>query len=181
MLHSGSFNGRRIACSCMKTKTILLLGVAIIPLLAGCVSEPVKLSPVGPVPDGHMGDAGNGRLKVFSDTETADIAENNYYPHSSYRILTESGHFVKYVPNHLGEMDESPTLVRLPSGHYQVVAESSSYGRVTVPVIIESGRTTVVRLDRGWHPSSKVPSDKLVYLPDREIVGWSSPITKSSE
>jgi len=53
---------------------------------------------------------------------------------------------VKFVPNHASNMDEWPDQVKLPAGNYSLVAESSGYGLVTVPVAIAAGKTTVVRL-----------------------------------
>jgi hypothetical protein len=162
----------------MKTKIMILIGAAIIPLFAGCASQPVVVSPVGPAPVSfnHVGE--RGYLRVFSATETHVIAENTYYyPHTGYTIFDRSGAVVKYVRNHTGSTDESPALVSVPDGEYNVVAESESYGRVTVPVVIEDGRTTVVHLDRNWRLASKTTftaiNKKLVRLPDGETVGWS--------
>ena len=166
----------------MKTKTRALICLAILPLLAGCASQTVTLSPVGPGPVNQDAVVPSGRLKVFSDTESHCIGDGPpYYPHTGYQIYDESGRFVKYVPNHIGVMDESPTLVSLPEGTFNVMAESSSYGRVTVPVIIQSGRTTVVHLDRGWRPSTKVVAKNWVHLPDGEVVGWSGATSKFSQ
>jgi hypothetical protein len=133
----------------MKTKNIVLTATAIFPFLAGCASTPIVLAPVGPNPSGETAFAGNGSLEVFSDTETHEIAENTYYyPHTGYSLRDASGRLVEYVPNHIGSTDESPTLVTIPAGDYKVIAESSSYGRVTVPVAILPDRTTIVHLDR---------------------------------
>jgi hypothetical protein len=165
----------------MKTKILALIGAAIMPLLAGCATKPVTLSPVGPEPSHQTPYNSTGHLRVYSDTETCDIGENNYYPHMGYVIRGESGKVIKFVPNHIGDMDESPTLVTMPTGNYQVVAESSAYGRVTVPVIIQAGKTTVLHLDRGWRPALNSSSNEVVRLPDGEAVGWSGSIAKSSE
>src|SRR6185312_14737118 len=118
----------------MTTKTLLLIGAVQAGLLAGCASQPVTLSPVGPEPEKHATSAGTGYLQVFSDTETHVIGDGPaYYPRTGYNIYDQSGARIKYVPNHIGNMDESPTLVRVPAGNYNVVAQSSAYGRVTVP------------------------------------------------
>ena len=157
----------------MKTHCLTLIGAAIIPLLAGCASTPIALSPVGPKPSAPPIAYGTGHLRVYSDTKTRMISEDNYYPHTSYSIRDQLGRFIKFVPNHIGYLDEKPTLVTIPAGKYNVVAESSSYGRVTVPVVIEDGKTTVLHLDRGWNPSLNTPSNEVVRLPDGEAVGWS--------
>lgn len=163
----------------MKTKIMILMGAAIIPWFAGCASQPVAVSPVGPAPVSFNHTGERGYLRVFSATETHVIAENTYYyPHTSYTIFDESGAVVKYVRNHTGSTDESPTLVAIPSGTYNIVAESESYGRMTVPVVIKDGQTTVVHLDRNWRLTPQLASNgmagKLVRLPDGEAIGWST-------
>ena len=165
----------------MKTKTFALIGAAILTLLTGCASTPIALSPVGPKPSGTSDFYGTGHLRVYSDTKTRTISEDNYYPHTGYIIRDQFGRLVKYVPNHLGYADEKPTLVTISAGKYNVVAESSAYGRVTVPVVIEDGKTTVLHLDRSWRPSSDIASNGLVRFPDGEAIGWSGSVTKASE
>ena len=157
----------------MKTKLMISIGAAMISLLvAGCASKPVVLPPVGPAPENQTYVPPRGYLRVFSDTEKHEIGENiYYYPHKSYLIYTETGRQFKYVANHVGDMDESPARVSIPAGRYYVLADSSSYGRVTVPVIIEAGRTTVVHLDSEWR-SLRNRAAGMVRLPNGEPVGW---------
>jgi hypothetical protein len=157
----------------MKTKLMIPIVAAIISLLvAGCASKPVVLPPVGPAPENQTYIPAKGYLRVFSDTEPHEIGENfYYYPHKSYLIYTESGQQFKYVANHVGDMDESPARVSIPAGRYYVLADSSSYGRVKVPVIIEAGRMTVVHLDSAWR-SSRSRQTGVVRLPNGEPVGW---------
>jgi hypothetical protein len=178
ILRSRFFHGRDAGCSTMKTKLIPFFGAAGIALLAGCASQPVALSPVGPSAQDRA-IAGVGYLQVYSDTETHNIGDGPpYCPHTGYNIYTPSGVRVKYVPNHIGDMDETPTMVRIPAGDYNVVAESSAYGRVTVPVVIEGGHRTAVHLDREWKPSR---TNEVVRLPDGEPVGWSDATAKVSD
>lgn len=159
----------------MKMINITRICAAIIPLVAGCATKPIALSPVGPEPAKTVAYAPSGYIKVFSDTEEHVIGDGpHYYPHTGYTIFEKTGRSVEYVPNHIGDMDEVPTLVRIPVGDYKIVAQSSAYGRVTVPVIVQSGKTTVLHLDRGWSPAANIASNKLVRLPDGEAVGWSS-------
>jgi hypothetical protein len=163
----------------MKMINVTRLCAAMIPLVAGCASQPVAVSPVGPEPASQAAYVPSGYLKVFSDTEEHVIGDGpHYYPHMGYNIYDNAGKRVEYVPNHIGNMDETPTLVRIPVGDYKVVAESSAYGRVTVPIIVQSGKTTVLHLDRGWRPASNISSTEVVRLPDGEAVGWSSALTK---
>jgi hypothetical protein len=159
----------------MKTRQFILLGAAIIPLMVGCASQPVTLSPVGPAPHSAAASLSRGYLQVYSDTETHVIGDGPYYyPHSGYSVYDKYGVRVKYVPNHIGDMDESPTLISIPAGNYNVVAESSAYGRVTVPVSIQGHHKTIVHLDREWRPSLGTLSNELVHLPDGEAVGYAS-------
>lgn len=146
-----------------------------IPLLAGCASKPVVISPVGPGPARHQASFSRGFLKVYSDTETHEIGDNSYYyPHTGYAIYAASGVPLKRVANHVGDMDESPMLVAMPVGHYTIEAESAAYGRVRVPVVVEDGRITTVHLNRDGKAPPKASADELVRLPDGEIVGWHS-------
>ena len=159
----------------MKIKVMILIGAAIIPFLAGCASKPIAISPVGPEPESHAAYVPKGYLQVFSDTETRVIGDGPpYYPHTSYSIHDESGKIVKFIPNHIGDMDETPSIVAVPAGNYKIVAESSSYGRVTVPVVIQKGRTTVVHLDGNWNMPSNAATNQFVRLPDGEASGWNS-------
>jgi hypothetical protein len=170
----------------MKRIILFLLGAAFVPFFSGCISKPMALSAVGPDPaSGTAAASGaNGRLQVFSATQTrtAENTEADYngyfYPHSSYEIKDDSGQTVKYVRNRANFMDESPDVVRLPAGHYNVVAESTCCGLVTVPVVIEQGKTTAVHLDGNWMPPRKTSPDQLVGLPDGAIAGWSSTVTR---
>ena len=157
--------------------TFLFCGVSV--MLAGCASTPLALSPVGPGPNNRPALAqksSEGHLQVFSAREKSnEIGFNTYfYPHSGYRINDADGKTVSYVPNHLSDMDEYPDQVTLPAGNYQVVARSTWSGQVIVPVVIENGNTTVVHLDdSAWTPSGAA-ADQLVYLPNKEAVGWGS-------
>jgi len=166
----------------MKTKNILLMNVMLAALLAGCATKPVALAPVGPRPGDRTSYVSTGHLRVYSDTKTREIAENTiYYPHTAYTIRDPSGKLVKYVFNHVGSTDEIPTLVTIPSGSYLIVAESARYGRVTVPVKIQDGRTTVVHLDGNWQAASSLAANELVRLPDGEAVGWRNSLAKAAE
>ncbi|HEX7652478.1 MAG TPA: hypothetical protein VF607_03160 [Verrucomicrobiae bacterium] len=152
-------------------------------LLVGCASQPVALAPVGPGTPMAASPFANGAgyLQVFSDTESHVIGDGtSYYPHTGYTINDVAGKRLQYVPNHVGNMDETPTPVRLPVGSYQIVAESSSYGRVTVPVVIRSSKTTTLHLDRSWRPAPSAAAGAIVRLPDGEAVGWSEDFAKAT-
>ena len=164
-----------------------VLESGLISILVGCSSTPVVVAPVGPKPASlehtivncH---GGTGFIQVFSDTKEHFIDNDvPYYRHMGYNIYDEGGKRVQYVPNHIGITDESPTRVQLAEGNYNIVAESSAYGRVTVAVVIQADKTTILHLDRGWTPSSNISSNEIVRFPDGEAIGWSCAVTKTSE
>jgi hypothetical protein len=168
----------------MKIKYISLLGAALLPVMTGCASTPLALSSVGPEPGRTAGSGTSGRLQVFTATQQStaigDIGPGSYfYPHTGYDLNNAAGTHLKFVANHMSDMDESPDVVKLPAGHYTIVAESSCCGSVTVPVVIENGKTTVVHLDRNWWPPRHTPLNQVVFLPDGEGVGWSGAIATS--
>ncbi len=169
----------------MKTKYRVLIGAVIIPLLAGCASNPMALAPVGPGAISRAVPGPKGYLQVFSATEKSPpIASDDptYFDlHTGYDINDAAGNNVKFVANHMSNMDEWPDTVTLLAGTYNIVAESTCCGLVTVPVVIANGKTTTVHLDRNWWPPSATSTNKLVFLPDGEAVGWSSSNWKSSE
>jgi hypothetical protein len=146
-------------------------------MFASCATTPVQLSAVGPEPPVIHSAFGEGSLVVFSDTEAKRLDKGlPFYVHKSYLVEDQNGKILRWVPNHLGDMDQSPQRVTLPAGAFQIVADSTGYGRVRVPVVIEPGRTTEVHLDGNWK-SSDQPSNAsdLVRLPNAEIVGWRAP------
>lgn len=157
----------------MKAKFIALIGAAILPFVPECVGKSIVLSPVGPRPPSEITRLPKGSLQVFSETQTVvDGDQTFYYPHTGYNICNPSGKVLTYIPNHIGTMDQTPSIVNVPPGNYTIRARSSSYGWVTVPVIVQQGRRTVIHLENEWQPSA--PADKLVFLPNGEPVGWNA-------
>jgi len=76
----------------MKVKNIALIGVAIIPLLAGCALTPVTLDPVGPAPAKPAAYVPTGWLRVYTATDAHEIGDNTYYyTHTGYRVYNENG------------------------------------------------------------------------------------------
>lgn len=167
----------------MKTTHIAIIGAGIIAFQSGCVSSPIALSPVGPDAHGGAGTGTKGYLQVFTATEKSiPFASDDptfFNLHTGYDIKDAAGKTVQFVANHMSNMDESPDQVKLPPGTYTIVAESTCCGLVTVPVIIEQGKTTVLHLDRNWSPPSNVPTNQLVFLPDGGAVGWIGSTSKS--
>ncbi len=76
------------------------------------------------------------------------------------------------VKNSRGVNDPTPTVVSLPAGSYTIKAEARDEGLVTVPVVVRSGQTTTVNLQRSWSlPDSKSHRDEFVWF-DGRAVGW---------
>lgn len=160
----------------MKIRMAILMGGGIFALFTGCVSKPMALGPVGPGVAGQTLPAVKGNLLVFSATEKglpfASDDPASFNVHSAYDITDTAGN-VQYVPNHASNLDEWPDVVTLFPGHYNLLARSSSCGLVSVPVVIEKGRTATVHLDGNWRPPGNTPSSQIVSLPDGSVVGWS--------
>jgi hypothetical protein len=168
----------------MNGKNSVLVGATIIPLLAGCALTPVALDPVGPAPDNTKQLAyvptGSGWLRLYTATRTVSEGDATYYyPHSGYRIYTESGKLLEFVPNHIDSMDESATLLKIPAGNYKVLARSEPYNLVIVPVVIQAGNTTEVHLGAHWKAPINAPTNEIVYFPDGRPVGWKNISTNS--
>jgi hypothetical protein len=69
-----------------------------------------------------------------------------------------------------------PTSVQLAAGSYHVVARANGYGLVTVPVVIQGGKETVIHLDGGgsWPNREEMIQAGAVQLPDGRVVGWAA-------
>lgn len=162
-------------------KTIFFIpGTALVSALAGCSTPPMALNRVGPAPVGNGGSASSAKdwLVVNTATETRQVGDYTYYyPHTGYSIYTKAGKFCQYVPNHIGDTDESAARVGIPAGKYTVDAESD-FGPVIVPVLIEDGKTTEVNLDTSGEKYSRTTNNtSIVWFPTGRsstyyAVGW---------
>lgn len=156
-------------------------------VLAGCAvtSQSFIDAPAGPAFTHSSRLPGMGYLQVYSETITHNDGNIFYYPHTSYTVHSPEGRQVKGVQNHIGLEDESPTIVPFPPGAYIVIAQSAGFGRVTIPVVIESGALTPIFLERDGMPdrfrnSARGSEADFVRGRDGKIVGWRvrSPMTK---
>ena len=93
------------------------------------------------------GQLSQGSLVVFSATDAFDDGGVPYNAHSSYAIYTTDGRLFKNVENHISRSDEIPEVVTLPAGSYVIEARSERDGYVRVPIIIKTGRQTILDLD----------------------------------
>ena len=149
------------------------LSVATVALVASCASAPPTIvhETVGPGPT-VVNEEHNGFLKVYSATEwVADDDWPSLLKYTNYQIDATDGTSFKKVPND----EQDPTRVILPRGTYTVVALSDTSGKVSVPVAIETGKTTVVHLERekDWKEApAGIPSGDLVRLPNGQSTGF---------
>ena len=152
-------------------------------LLAGCAfsRQTVVLTPVGSPPHKAATDSPKGQLRVFSVWDVGNPGETSPYVtyHSGYRVYSPDGRLLRYVDNRAsgaGFTTGDPAAVSLEPGHYTVVAREQNSGGVSVPVIIEAGKRTTVRLDGSKpDPANGIGGASVVRLPDGMIVGWSEP------
>lgn len=144
----------------------LFLGAVIVAMVAGCSTTPQVLDRVGPAPPKVGSSVGEGRLVVRSATETHPDGDSTYYyPHTSYDIYTPDGKRFKWVENHVGMNDQSPMLVTLPAGNYDVHAQSD-FGPVIVPILIKPFKTTEVNLESATARMSRNTNDtSVVWIP----------------
>lgn len=95
----------------------------------------------------------SGTLIVYSAT-TPSLAEagagfdweENRNLHTNYTIYRPNGSVFTNVRNSTGPYDEQAKAVSLPAGKYIIRALSQKDRWVRVPVVIKSGRLTVVKL-----------------------------------
>ncbi|MBI3878553.1 MAG: hypothetical protein HY301_00610 [Verrucomicrobia bacterium] len=151
-------------------------------LLVSCASKRLLLEPVGPSHSLNRATGGEGRLIVFTSRETYTSGEVDYFHHSSFRITTPDGKPVRYVRNYSDVRDSNPEPVAIAAGLYTIVARSDSAGTVSIPVVVESLKTTEVHLVRDWKPdlAGRDRSD-LVLLPNGQPVGWRASVKGHEE
>ena len=159
--------------------------------MAGCAS-PTQFAvsePVGPAPTGQAHTLSGSSLEVYSarvrapvDVYKEEFLWNNdfgrndflYEPaHSDYSIYTRDGKVLEHVRNARNPEDPKPAVVPLAPGTYEIKAKARDFGLVTVPVVIEPGKLTVVNLQREKNPVVEpVARTNAVVLGGYEVVGW---------
>jgi hypothetical protein len=142
-------------------------------VLGGCATPaPLALNdPIGPAKVRPAVAANAGRLKVYSMSYVGSVdGDIERYVHTQYTVYANDGKKVRSVPNQTGVYNGDPDIVALPVGTYRVKAEAYGVGWVSVPVVIERDRTTVVDLNGEWwtdHPLA----DRAVTLPNGSVIG----------
>jgi hypothetical protein len=145
--------------------------------------------PVGPAPTEQARARGGSTLEVYSarvrapvDVYREEFLWNNdfgrnaflYEPaHSDYTICDRDGKVLQHVRNARNPEDPEPAVVPLAPGEYEVKAKARDFGLVTIPVVIEAGKLTVVNLQREKNPAvAAVAGTHAVVLGGYEVVGW---------
>ncbi len=160
-------------------RLLITLTLCLPGLFISCASDNPELAvpnTVGPGADlGRLAE-GEGYLQVWSATQPARLRNGTAcFTHTSYEIESPDGRRVQWVMNRIDDLDETPELVELPAGHYQVVAQSARYGRLCIPVVIKPHLATNLHLDGtgNWRPQIPPGNNAdLVRLPDGEPIGW---------
>jgi hypothetical protein len=174
----------------MKYVSSIMVSAAVA-CLAGCASSaPLTVSgPVGPAPTERAESSSGSSLQVYSarvrapvDLNKEEFLWNNdfgkndflYEPaHSDYTICTQDGKVLKHVRNARDPDDPQPAVVPLPPGSYEVKAKARDLGVVTIPIVVEAGKLTLVNLQRGQNPAvESVDRSNAVLLGGHLIVGW---------
>ena len=133
----------------MNYQKTLIIACNLALLTTGAIAQPTMLNAVRPVTDTILPSDYVGTLKVFTATEQRPDGDDTFrYPHTDYEIYTANGKRFEKVDNGMTQLEETPTEVTLPKGRYIVEAQSETEGFVRVPVIIQTGRTTVVNLEQ---------------------------------
>ncbi|MDB6089821.1 MAG: hypothetical protein JWN85_2605 [Gammaproteobacteria bacterium] len=149
--------------------------------MTGCATRaPLVLrNPVGPERPHAPRRRTDGDLVVYSATHATTYAQSEYPVHTDYTILTRDDKFIEQIANETGPFNANPATVRLPPGEYHVKALTERGGFVTVPVVIEAGKTTVVDLNgealpQGADANEAADAADWVRMPDGHVVGWRS-------
>jgi len=150
--------------------------VGLVILATGCSSPPKAsvVEAIGPAPSSMGAAESSGYLVVYSAWSNF-VDQGSTGHHSRYILSSDNGKTSREVINHVDRFDEGPIRLPLAPGAYHVRARSAHFGRVNVPVVIQSRQTTVVYLDGRSHP--QVPESEqaaAVKLPDGEVVGWAA-------
>jgi len=122
-----------------------------------------------------------GSLIVYSETYAPTVEQSEYARHTDYIISTMQGVRVKHVANGAGLFASDPLRVSLPAGEYQVRAQYTGGAFVTVPVLIEADKTTVVDLDGEPLPTKPDSPPDAIKRADGRVVGWVAKISLSAE
>ena len=133
------------AADCLVTALLMTA----LTVLSGCATRTslVVHDRIGPQRPAVARRSAGGELLVYSATYAATLEQSEYPVHTNYTIATPDDKVIERVRNEAGSFYANPMSVELPPGEYRVCAQYDRGGFVTVPVVIEQGKTTLVDLD----------------------------------
>ncbi len=152
---------------CVRILRCLIVGI----VLPSCAIMTSTLAPNGE--EGASGrQRSDGWLMVFSSAEgRIDRDRTLYSLPTGYVVFHENGALCRFVPNHSGPTDETPTIIRLPAGSYWVDAQAENFGTIRVSIPIVRDRLTEVHLDGTPKPTMAERCEWVRSL-DGATVGW---------
>jgi hypothetical protein len=130
---------------------------------------------------------GTGDLIVYSATYAPTLEQSEYTAHTNYTIATPDDKVIQRVANAIGSFASRPARVSLPPGEYQIRAQYEGGRFVTVRILIEPGKTTVLDLegeaskqasatDTAPAPETATAAPEIakeiIRLPNGKAVGW---------
>jgi hypothetical protein len=116
-----------------------------------------------------VGKLSSGALVVYTAPDGFDTLDPNHEHFTPYVIYSSTGQLLQKVRNSTGSFGSDPLTVSLAPGTYKVEGRAVNVGRVSLPVLVEQGKTTVVHLDGDLAGDS---AEGLVKLPDGQAAGW---------
>jgi len=156
----------------MRVMNYLVLAGVVVSLSACAFRHgPLVLRTIGPAPLEVPVPGTDGYLVVYSAWDV----NSNFDRHTSYIVASDDGKQDQPIQNQANIFDQRPAQVGLPPGTYRVIVSSENFGRLSVPVLIRKGETTVVYLDSNTQPAAAKSGDtNLVRLPDGSVMGWAT-------
>lgn len=147
--------------------------IVLVPLLAGAGCAPIQPlvldEPIGPLT--WRVDESRGSLIVYTDTESSPLDPADVARRSDYKLYTIGDEFLHAVNNRNGSFWRDPVTLELPVGQYKVTARAANFRFVTVPVVIQGGRTTVVDLTQEVLSHATAANGDWVRLPNGQVIG----------
>lgn len=179
-------------------KSILLISLTIaLTCVLGCTSPQkiTSLRSVGPGPSAQAKPQNHGTLQVHSARQQAqlDVHLEVYFSgasflnekkclpaHTDYTVYTQNGQVLEHVRNARHYQDDHPAEVTLAPGRYVIEADTQGFDAViypiSIPVVIEAGKTTTVHLEGDWRPTGRYSMTEVVKLPNGQIAGWQAKV-----
>ncbi len=156
-------------------KSPLLAALATLATIGCAEQQRASLSALGPETAPIVQKSSTGTLVVYSAWRRTGTDDPDHRVHGDYQVLTpESKPFLR-VRNYITPMLEDPANIPLAPGNYLIKARVQGFGFVSVPVTIESHKTTALYMDNTTQPDAQSRANvQQVQLADGRVIGWSS-------